>query len=136
MEKAQKSILYFLGISIAIIVILASIYLSKGQPNDKNPLVPFNQTILYYGSACPHCKIVEAFINENNISSKIKIIQKESWENLSNAPELLGVGAFCKLSKGELGAVPLLFYNNTCYIGDSPIIDLLNNTFLVGGKFA
>ncbi|MEK6880454.1 MAG: hypothetical protein AABY22_12635 [Nanoarchaeota archaeon] len=134
MEKAQKSVLKVLGISIAIIVILASIYISKGNPEDKNPLIPFNQTVLYYGITCPHCKVVEEFINDNNITSKININQKEAFENATNALELMSIGNLCKLNKGELGAVPLLFYNNTCYIGDSPIINFLNNTFLSGGN--
>ncbi len=36
-----------------------------------------SQIILFYGDGCPHCAIVEEYINENNIQDKVPFVQKE-----------------------------------------------------------
>lgn len=121
MKKVNKVIINFFIIAAIVIAILYGIYLNK----QKN--LPVQEDVFYYGITCPHCKVVEQYMEENNVSSKIQFKSKEVYQNKENAAELTKVGRYCKLGK-NIGAVPLLFYNDNCYLGDKPIIDFLNKT--------
>jgi len=46
--------------------------------------------ILFYGNGCPHCAEVEKFFDENNITKKFDITQKEVFFNAKNLKELNG----------------------------------------------
>ena len=113
MKKVHSVILIFF--IIVAVVLIALYYLS----NEKN-----SSAILYFGNTCPHCKIVEDFIKENNITSKFAVESKEVYDNLENALELENVAKSCNISKDAIG-VPLLYYNEKCYVGDNDIITLL-----------
>lgn len=80
-----------------------------------------NAMILYYGDSCPHCKIVEQYINENRILKRYDIIQKEVFQDLNNAKEL-GEYAFGCGIKTDVG-VPFLYYKSKCFMGDQDIIN-------------
>jgi len=126
MEKAKKVIIMFFLISFIVIASLQATYsiLKKPQIED----------VLYYGYNCPHCKIVDEFIEKNNISQKIFFNHKEVLANKNNAAEMIKVAKICKLDLNNLG-VPMLYYRNNCYTGDIDIIDLfkkeLNMTQIV-----
>jgi glutaredoxin len=85
-----------------------------------------NQIILFYGDGCPHCKIVEEYINENNVQSKISFAQKEVYYNQGNAKELKAKARICGLPTNSIG-VPFLWDGEKCYIGDYEIIDFFSN---------
>lgn len=123
MKKVHKVIISFFVISAIILIALYGIYLSKS----KNVNLP-SEDVFYYGITCPHCKIVEQFIEEENISSKIEFKSKEVYQNKDNANELIKIGKFCNIEPKYIGAVPLLYFNKTCYLGDAPIIEFLNRT--------
>jgi hypothetical protein len=123
MKKVHKVIISFFVIMAIVLIALYGIYLSKS-----NQVSIPNGDVLYYGITCPHCKIVEQFIEEKNISSKIEFKNKEVYQNKANANELIAVGKFCKIESQYVGAVPLLYYNKTCYLGDVDIITILNKT--------
>jgi hypothetical protein len=120
MEKPKKVILGFLVVSLIIIAILYGMLLYKKSNT-------FDDAF-YYGITCPHCKIVEEYILQNNITEKVVFEQKEVYIDKTNAAELISIGKKCKLKQDYVGAVPLLYYNGTCYLGDAPIIDFLNKT--------
>jgi glutaredoxin-related protein len=90
--------------------------------NSQNP-----DFILYYGNSCPHCKIVEEYIKKNDLSSKLKIAQKEVSQNQGNQKEFIEIAKTCKLDVNNL-VVPTILdaKNSQCYIGDQPIINFLN----------
>ena len=128
MNNTQKIVTGFFAISILIIAILFFISISednKDKDNDNLNLPAGN--VLYYGETCPHCKIVDEFILTNNISSKISFEKKEVFENLNNGPELLRVGKFCKLSSENLGAVPLFYSDEKCYIGSDEVMNFFKS---------
>ena len=120
MNKTQKTIAIFFIVTAIIIASLVIFYFYK-----QNSLDNSKELILYYSLTCPHCKIVEDFINENDINSKLNITQKEVSQNLVNANALVNAGTKCKIAKEYIGAVPLLFYKGACYVGDKEIINLL-----------
>jgi len=121
MKKVNLTITIFLISALAVIVVLAIIALDKQKDN----LVLDNNTIFfYYGITCPHCKITEQYITDNNIDSKITIIRKEVYENQANAIALQQAAKQCNLPLDEIG-VPFMTYNNSCYMGDEDTIKLL-----------
>lgn len=124
LTKPQKVVLSFFAAVILIIAILAIIAFS---PKNQNPTlnISSSELIFYYGITCPHCKIVEEWMTINNVTQKLNITQKEVYLNSTNAQELIAVGKSCNLQKSYIGAVPLLYTNKTCHIGDTPIIEFL-----------
>jgi glutaredoxin len=81
-----------------------------------------SQIILFYGEGCPHCAIVEKYIEENDIINKVSFAQKEVYHNQSNAKELEEKAKICGLPTDSIG-VPFLWDGSTCLVGDQPIID-------------
>jgi len=98
----------------------------KSQPQANEPTSQENQQssqiILFYGDGCPHCAIVEKYIEENNIKNKISFTQKEVYYNQNNAEELQTKAQICGLPANSIG-VPFLWDGSKCIIGDQPIID-------------
>lgn len=129
MEKVSKVIIGFFIVAILVIAGLYGVYINKTnlQKEDNSPSY-VNQTILFYSLTCPHCKNVEAFISENNVTQKINITQLEVGLNQTNANLLIKIGNEAKLEKGYIGAVPLLYSAGQVYVGDTPIIEYLNQT--------
>ena len=77
MNKAKKIIWAFLIVSVLAI---AALYLISLKTNEKPAanLTANSSIILYYSITCPHCKVVEDYIKNNSIDSKMNLTQKES----------------------------------------------------------
>jgi glutaredoxin len=116
-------------ISVILVISVLAVISSNKQ---KETLLLNNDTIIfYYGITCPHCKIVEQYISDNNINAKLDIIKKEVYENRTNAVELQRTAAVCEIASDEIG-VPFMYYDSSCYVGDSDVIELLKR--LVGNN--
>ncbi|HPD07899.1 hypothetical protein KBI31_00195 [Patescibacteria group bacterium] len=96
------------------------------QPATASQRQPAADFILYYGETCPHCHIVTNYIATSKIREKFQLLEKEVYNNETNARELTTVAHDCGLSQNNIG-VPLLWDGHQCIIGDQPIIDFLNN---------
>ena len=88
--------------------------------------------ILYYGDGCPHCKVVEDYIAQNNLQTKLDISEKEVWHNQTNLNELTNKARACGLDLNKLG-IPMLWDRKTdkCYggqtdKGEGEVIDFLS----------
>ena len=125
MNRAQKLVVGFFTVVIIAITLLSVAYYQVKSTGEIITEIPADQIIFYYGETCPHCKIVEEFMKNNSIETKINITQKEVYKNQVNANELIKVGDFCKLTKDYIGAVPLLYSDGKCYVGDKDIINFL-----------
>ncbi len=88
----------------------------KQNPIEQNPI------ILFYSDECPHCVIVEDYIEQNKIEDKISFIQKEVYYNEINAKELEEKAKLCGISADSIG-VPLLWDDKKCLVGDQDIIN-------------
>jgi len=119
---------------ILIIVVLFGVFkLLSQKPSPVTNPVDTSQfdLVLFYGSTCPHCKIVEEFINTNKITEKLKINQLEVYENRDNAAAMAAV--IQKVCPDQLSSkgvsVPFLvdIKNNKCVVGDTPIDDYLSS---------
>jgi glutaredoxin len=89
------------------------------QPNS-------SEIIFYYSNTCPHCKVVEEFINSNNIKEKVSFQSKEVGENKENASDLMAKAGQCKIAQDQIG-VPFLWDGSKCVIGADEIINFFKN---------
>lgn len=81
--------------------------------------------VLFYSNSCPHCKNVEKYISDNGILEKISIDQKEVSSG-DNSTQLVIAAKKCGIASDKIG-VPFLWDGAKCYVGDTPIIDFLND---------
>lgn len=102
-------------------------FFGKIFPGPVKPVVVPEGIILFYGQGCPHCKIVDDFITQNNIKGKVKFSNLEVWYNKDNQAILGAVAPKCGVSSSQVG-VPFLFDgNNKCYVGDIDVINFFKN---------
>jgi len=129
----QKQKLIVASLLFATASIFSIVTLIKEQSAKNRPLEA--ELVLYYGITCPHCKIVEDYIANNGLANKLKIEQKEIFENQANQREMAQNLAACgRQEQGNL-YVPMLFdvKNRACYGGKEnegaqPIIEFLKQT--------
>ena len=118
----------FLTILIIVTFISIFYFITSKKPASVSP-TPASDLVLFYGSTCPHCKVVEEFITTNQIDQKIKIDKLEVYENQSNATTFSNmVKEVCPDQlKAEGLPVPFLIdqKDKKCTIGDTPITDYL-----------
>lgn len=115
-NSTAKNVLLLIAITIVTLVLVWLIVGKKYQSN--------GSVSLYYREDCPHCKIVEQYIADNNIEAKIQIEKKEVKENMKNNNELMLRATNCGLDLQTVG-VPLLYDAGSCYMGDTEIINYL-----------
>lgn len=117
--------------ALIIIAVLIGFYFltSKKPAFTPSTKTPTSDYILFYGSTCPHCKIVEEFISTNQIDQKLKISQLEVYENESNKTTFSKmVQQICPDQISDSGLpVPFLIdqVDKKCTIGDTPITEYL-----------
>ena len=124
-------------ILIIIAVLIGFYFLTSQKPNTLTSTLtptsiptPTSDLVLFYGSTCPHCKVVEEFISTNKIDQKLTISQLEVYENKSNVKIFSDmVKKVCPDQLNPEGLpVPFLIdqKNNKCLVGDTPITDYLS----------
>jgi glutaredoxin len=79
-----------------------------------------NDIVLFYGETCPYCKVVERYIEDNNIEEKLRINKKEVYKNKDNLKELEKRAQDCNLSTSSI-IIPFLWDGEKCYVGDEEI---------------
>lgn len=108
MKKSIK--LSLLIIALLFIVGLVSILIKK-QPK---------QT-LFYSTTCPHCKVVDEYIIENNVKNFLVFDELEISQSASNSQLLIKRAASCKIPTNQVG-VPFFYDGANCFMGDEDII--------------
>jgi hypothetical protein len=117
---------------LALSVILFVIILSSGlwflgtrfnSPKENQEATPLtSEIILFYGTECPHCQELEAFLVENKVSEKVAYDSVEIWHNKKNQALMISKAVGCGLKEEELG-VPMLYAEEKCLVGPSQIED-------------
>lgn len=108
----------FLGI-IVLALAAAVVYAFWGVPykgsSQKN-------AVLFYGDGCPHCEIVDKFVEENKVREKVQFERKEVFNNRTNANEMASRAKNCGIKTSGMG-VPFLWDGEKCYQGDVDVIE-------------
>lgn len=129
----QKYKLWILTLFVVVLVILGIYIYYNGSHKEQDILnedlnknnLKEDSLIFFYGKGCPHCALVEEFMKQNNVLSKINIVEKEVYYNKKNASELAEKARICGINTNEIG-VPFLWDGKNCIVGDTPIINFLN----------
>lgn len=85
-----------------------------------------NKIIFFYGDGCPHCAIVEEYIEENRVNDKIAFSTKEVYYNRSNSKQLEEKAEICGMPTDSIG-VPFLWDGEKCLVGDVDIIEFFKS---------
>lgn len=118
-----------------LIILPVSIFALMQEKNGKQPAVAQGNTaqnnadiVIYYSNACPHCKALEQWINDNGIKSKVNFSLKEVTTSQKNANELIEKAEICKIADGGIG-VPFLWDGESgkCLMGDDEIEAFFKN---------
>ena len=128
--KAKKAIIWFLVINILLSG--AIYYISANHQeviqNTSINVSNNNSILLFFSPTCSHCKLVEEFIQNNSLDSKLNITRENVWLPEA-AQKYVKLANSCKIPEINRG-VPMLHYNKTCYIGDVDSINILKQ---IGG---
>lgn len=120
----MKKFPIIVGVITIIIIVGGVLMFSKGNSPDTS--TPPSTYEFYWGEGCTHCANVEEFLTTWEKKDTISINKLEVFKNQDNAKKLLEAGTYCKLAQSEKGSVPLLVApDGKCYLGDTPIIELL-----------
>ena len=87
-----------------------------------------NKIILFYGDTCPHCKVLEQFLDENKINERITMEKREVYKNKDNAKLMMEAVARCSLSSNNVG-VPFLWTENKCFVGGEETTNFFQTKF-------
>jgi glutaredoxin len=120
----------------AFLVIGILFFVGKGSVKEKLPQVDNEQTskgkevALFVSATCPHCQKVEEWLRANKgIEENSGMTIKEVNGNRENIGQLIKRGEECGFDERSKGAVPLLYDNGKCVLGDQPIIDYLSKKY-------
>jgi glutaredoxin len=109
-------------IAIIIAVILFGIWIFK----QVTPSLP-NTVTLYTSKTCPHCQVVDNFIQTQNIHNKLNFTEKQLESHTRYVRELVRVVRFCGYQTNQL-PIPVLWtgQTQTCVVGEKDIIHYFN----------
>lgn len=110
---------------IGLIIIAAIVSLLIASLTTKKPTEETSKMILFYGETCPHCKIVEQYINDNNVRAKLKFQELEVYNNKTNAALMVEKAKSCGIEATRGLGVPFFFDGKNCLRGDVEIINFL-----------
>ncbi len=104
------------------------LFVFSGCGNQPVPVSDSSSIILFYGQECPHCQIVEKYIADNSVKDKISFPQYEVNHNQANADFMLKKQEACaQFDKNNIGAVPFLWTQDKCYLGQEEIIQFFKD---------
>ena len=107
---------------IAIMAIVGFLFYEWRSNIGESPVVSANADIIYFhGKGCPHCLIVEDYMEKNNVEAKIKVEKGEIFFNKENTAIFKEKANACGIPEDQMG-VPLLWVKGKCYTGDKDII--------------
>lgn len=124
------------SIILIFLPLVAVFVLSAKQAPDLSPTASSSSNdnkgaaILYYGITCPHCKVVEKWLDgQPGVKEKSRLEMKEVYQNKNNSKELVEKAMECQIEKNSGMGVPFLYDNGQCVIGDQPIVDYLKGKY-------
>ncbi|MBD3244499.1 MAG: hypothetical protein GF335_00715 [Candidatus Moranbacteria bacterium] len=125
----NKSFIAIIATLVLVIIglILLNDYSKKNEasesPYDTISGIKKDFYYLFVGETCPHCRKVEEFIQENKLKESLDIKILEVTFHEENVKFYDEAEEKCQENLG--GSVPVLYHNEKCILGDTPIIDEL-----------
>lgn len=120
-QKVVTLLLVVLIAGLMSLVVIGSNKKEQQNAEQKVAEIKSGDPVYYYGVTCPYCKVVQEWLDENQVLDKVPYTKKEVWNSRQNAAELAKVAASCGINANEIG-VPFLFAEEKCLIGAPDII--------------
>jgi len=124
----KKKIIYVL---VSLVVIAAAFVGWKAwyahEVQNSVPASDNAEVVFFYGKECPHCKIVEEYLDKENVRNKVSFSEREVYHNPENAKLMMDKQQECGLDKSYVGAVPFLWTKDKCFIGQDEIIQFFKD---------
>ena len=115
------------GILFVVLVIFSVLLLEKETTIvDNQPANSNSEIILFYGEECPHCAIVDKYVEENKVKDIVSFEEKEVYHNKANANQLAEKAKICDIPTNSIG-VPFLWTGEVCLVGDKDIIEFFKS---------
>lgn len=109
-----------------VVVVGGLIYWGMKDNSNNEPQVADDPSaiVYYYGEGCPHCKVVNDFLEANpQVKEKVTFEKKEVWSNKQNAAEMERRAKTCNIGSDSLG-VPFLYGGDgKCYEGQVDVVN-------------
>ena len=121
----KKNLLFILAI-LVITGGLAAGFFILTQKKGPTPTIDLNKIVLYYSDTCPHCLVVNKYLEENKVAEKMSFEHLEVGKNQDNAKLLMESAKACGVKSQEVG-VPFLQAEGKCLSGDKDIIEFFKN---------
>lgn len=113
----KKLSLILLG---TLVVVVGLVY--WGTREEQRPVDDPNAIVYYHGEGCPHCKVVNEFLEANRIAEKVSFEKKEVWSDRANANEMTRRAKTCGIKPEGMG-VPFVYGGDgKCYVGEPDVI--------------
>lgn len=119
MKKSLFQTIVF-ALFLVTIIFVITIALKKGETKYVTLKPLPNHMILFYSHQCPHCQLVEAFLQQHPVKKPLEqldILGKNTHTSL-----LINAAQTCKLNTNTIG-IPLLWTGKNCIVGDRDIIN-------------
>jgi glutaredoxin-related protein len=111
---------YILLIAVVIAAFFVFFYLKNSKTSD---ITGNENAILFYGKECPHCQIIEDYINKNGIAEKVKFVQAEIFHNSNNQKIFVEKNKLCGITDEKEMGVPMLWADGKCLSGQDKVIE-------------
>ncbi len=112
----KKSI--FVLVSAVLLIVLLIVWGLQDEPRIQDDS---SEIVYYYGEGCPHCKVIDEFLEANAIAEKVSFSKKEVWNDRKNAAELSRRAKTCNVEPSGMG-VPFVYGGDgRCYIGEPDV---------------
>jgi glutaredoxin len=110
-----------IGLILIAILLITGTYFWKIKTSPKTTTGnSTSEIVLYFGDTCPHCKILEEFLQANKVAEKVSFTEKEVYKNPTNAKELTDRAIKCGIKTDSIG-VPFLWDGEKCYMGGDDV---------------
>lgn len=116
-KKTFAPAIIFLALAVVAIIFVAK---SETGTRTTDKAVK-SDIVLFYGDGCSYCKVVETYLETENVESKISFDKREVYNNQTNATLMTAKAKTCGLNTNSIG-VPFLWDGSNCLIGDRDII--------------
>lgn len=119
---AKKIIYAIIALAVLFAAYIGLGYYRSRQAEKAVPASDDAEIIFFYGKTCPHCEIVEEYLDKENVRSRVDFSEREVYDDPSSARLMMDRQKECGLDKEYVGAVPFLWTKDKCYVGQDDII--------------
>lgn len=117
------------AIVVTVLILgLGAYFLTKPQKQVDIPQREANVYEYFWGNGCPHCKVVQDFLDTWDKKDTIKLTKYEVWYDKANAKIMEARYNNCSEKPQGQMAVPFMVTpDGKCLVGDEPIINLFKS---------